>query len=326
MPVDGEFSAAGLEAWLSRLMAGERRTLARTLSFAESQLPQHQQLLDALWVVAPSVRPALRIGFTGAPGAGKSTLVEQVGRRLLQLGQRVAVLTVDPSSPVSGGSLLADKTRMPELSVHPQAFVRPSAAGSHLGGVAVHTDESARICELAGFDTILIESVGVGQSEVDISELTDYAVLVLLPTSGDELQALKRGITESVDFVVVNKADGDRFNQALELCGKYSSSLALLRPRADVRVSAVSALSGDGIDALVSELLNRAKQQAASGELSNDRQLRAVRQFRRCLSRVVVEQFWRAPGREQRAREIEAELALEGLSLRQALDRFWAEQ
>ncbi|MHA6265114.1 methylmalonyl Co-A mutase-associated GTPase MeaB [Arenibacterium sp. CAU 1754] len=215
-----------------RILAGDRRALARAITLVESQREDHRaqaaQLLDHL---ARSGRIALRIGLSGTPGVGKSTFIESFGMMLIAKGLRVAVLAVDPSSTRSGGSILGDKTRMDRLSREPNAFIRPSPSQTHLGGVARRTREAVALCEAAGFDVVLIETVGVGQSETVVAEMSDLFLLLLAPAGGDELQGVKRGIMEMADLILVNKADGDLKPTAMRTCADYAGALRLLRKR-----------------------------------------------------------------------------------------------
>ena len=202
--------AAADQALVTRVRAGERRALAKAITLIESTRREDQTRGQAvLKALLPHSAASIRIGISGAPGVGKSTFVEVLGLHLIALGHRVAVLAVDPSSSVTGGSILADKTRMEELSRSTQAFIRPSPAGGSLGGVAARTRETLAVCEAAGFDVIIVETVGVGQSETAVARMTDLMVLLQLPNAGDELQALKKGIVELADIIVVNKADLD---------------------------------------------------------------------------------------------------------------------
>jgi LAO/AO transport system kinase len=215
-----------------RVIAGDRRALARAITLVESARPDHrvqaQALVAALRV---SGRQALRVGLSGTPGVGKSTFIESFGLMLTGQGLRVAVLAVDPSSARSGGSILGDKTRMDLLSRDPNAFIRPSPSQTQLGGVARRTREAVALCEAAGFDIVLIETVGVGQSETMVDDLCDLFILLLAPAGGDELQGVKRGIMEMADLILVNKADGDLRPAALRTCADYAGALRLLRRR-----------------------------------------------------------------------------------------------
>jgi len=215
-----------------KILNGDRRALARAITLVESRRADHRAeaaaLLDQL---RGAGRQAVRIGLSGTPGVGKSTFIEAFGMMLTGQGLRVAVLAVDPSSARSGGSILGDKTRMERLSRDPMAFIRPSPSQSHLGGVARRTREAVELCEAAGFDVILIETVGVGQSETVVAEMSDLFILLLAPAGGDELQGVKRGIMEMADIILVNKADGDLRPAATRTCSDYAGALRLLRKR-----------------------------------------------------------------------------------------------
>ena len=241
-----------------RVRAGERRALAQAITLVESTRADHRReaesLLDAL--VADTGR-ARRFGITGTPGAGKSTLIEALGTHVVEQGESLAVLAVDPSSRRSGGSILGDKTRMSELGRNERVFIRPSPAGTTLGGVARRTREAMLLCEAAGFDVVMIETVGVGQSEVAVADLVDLFVLITAPAAGDELQGIKRGIMELADVIVVNKADGDLRPAASRSCADLHHAVHLLRPKRpgwEIPVLACSALEGTGIPELWSTL------------------------------------------------------------------------
>ena len=211
----------------ARIAGGERRALARGITLVESARADHRDQAALLLKALPHDRQALRIGLSGTPGVGKSTFIESFGMMLIGLGLRVAVLAVDPSSARSGGSILGDKTRMDRLSRVPSAFIRPSPSQTHLGGVARRTREVVTLCEGAGFDVILIETVGVGQSETMVAQLSDLFVLLLAPAGGDELQGVKRGIMEMADLILINKADGDLRATATRTCADYAGALRL---------------------------------------------------------------------------------------------------
>ncbi|MCA8883044.1 MAG: methylmalonyl Co-A mutase-associated GTPase MeaB [Rhodobacteraceae bacterium] len=220
------------DALADAVLNGERRALARAITLVESGRADHRlqaaALLDA---IKGAGREALRIGLSGTPGVGKSTFIESFGMMLTGMGKRVAVLAVDPSSARSGGSILGDKTRMERLSRDPNAFIRPSPSQTQLGGVARRTREAVALCEAAGFDIVLIETVGVGQSETMVAEMSDLFLLLMAPAGGDELQGVKRGIMEIADLIVVNKADGDLKPVAMRTCADYAGALRLLRKR-----------------------------------------------------------------------------------------------
>ncbi|MGB3243822.1 MAG: methylmalonyl Co-A mutase-associated GTPase MeaB [Sulfitobacter sp.] len=236
----------------ARISAGERRALARAITLVESGRADHRAEAGRLLGALDSGRQALRIGLSGTPGVGKSTFIESFGMMLIAQGKRVAVLAVDPSSARSGGSILGDKTRMDRLAREPNAFIRPSPSQTHLGGVARRTREAVRLCEAAGFDVVLIETVGVGQSETVVAQMSDLFLLLLAPAGGDELQGVKRGIMEMADIIVVNKADGDLKATATRTCADYSGALRLMRkrpqdPEGFPKALMVSALEDSGL-------------------------------------------------------------------------------
>lgn len=234
--------------------AGDRRALARAITLVESGRADHRaEALDLLAALGTG-KQALRIGLSGTPGVGKSTFIESFGLMLTGMGKRVAVLAVDPSSARSGGSILGDKTRMDHLARDPNAFIRPSPSQTQLGGVARRSREAVALCEAAGFDVVLIETVGVGQSETVVAQMADLFVLLLAPAGGDELQGVKRGIMEMADLILVNKADGDLKPQATRTCADYAGALRLLRKRAQdpdgfPKALTMSALEADGLQA-----------------------------------------------------------------------------
>ncbi|MEL7514128.1 MAG: methylmalonyl Co-A mutase-associated GTPase MeaB [Pseudomonadota bacterium] len=236
----------------ARIAAGERRALARGITLVESARPDHRAAASAVLSAMPKDRSALRIGLSGTPGVGKSTFIESFGMMLIGLGLKVAVLAVDPSSARSGGSILGDKTRMDRLSREPAAFIRPSPSQTHLGGVARRTREAVELCEGAGYDVILIETVGVGQSETVVAHMSDVFILLLAPAGGDELQGVKRGIMEMADLILINKADGDLKAAATRTCADYTGALRLLRRRPQdppdfPKAMMVSAMQEDGL-------------------------------------------------------------------------------
>jgi LAO/AO transport system kinase len=244
---DGVTGAALLRA----LRQGDRRALAQAITVVESSRSDHrdraEKLIEAL---LPETGKAVRIGISGPPGAGKSTFIERFGLAGLALGRRLAVLAVDPASKRGGGAILGDKTRMAELARAPEAFIRPSSAGDSRGGIARRTRETILLCEAAGFDTILVETIGVGQAETAVAEIVDMFVLILPPAGGDELQGIKRGIVEFADLVLVNKADGELAAAAHRTAADYAGAMGLIRPpnpEWQVPVRAVSALEGTGI-------------------------------------------------------------------------------
>lgn len=266
------------------LVAGVRarqiRALAKTITLIESSRTDHQvraqQIVNAL---LPETGHTVRIGISGAPGVGKSTFIEAFGLYLIEQGHRVAVLAVDPSSSINGGSILGDKTRMERLSMTAHAYIRPSPAAGSLGGVAAHTREAMLACEAAGFDVVIVETVGVGQSETAVAAMTDTFVLLQQAHGGDDLQAIKKGIVELADLIVVNKADLDP-NAAQLAMGQMRSALSLLRRRLPCHwqppVLAVSAARGEGIDAFWGAILQHRKMLSADGQLEEKRREQAL--------------------------------------------------
>ncbi|WP_445322563.1 methylmalonyl Co-A mutase-associated GTPase MeaB [Roseobacter sp. HKCCD5988] len=268
-----------------RILAGERRALARAVTLVESSRADHRAqaaaLLDAL---RGHGREALRIGLSGTPGVGKSTFIEAFGMMLTDAGLRVAVLAVDPSSARSGGSILGDKTRMEQLSRVPSAFIRPSPSQASLGGVARRTRAAVSLCEAAAFDVVLIETVGVGQSETMVAEMCDLFVLLLAPAGGDELQGVKRGIMEIADLILVNKADGDLRATATRTVADYAGALRLLRkrpqdPEGFPKALAVSAAEGAGIETAWAEMQNLAQWRREAGIWEETRATQAAHWF-----------------------------------------------
>jgi len=239
------------DALIAALRRGDRRALARAITLVESTRPDHREEAERLVeALLPRTGGAIRIGISGPPGAGKSTFIERFGLDGVALGRHIAVLAVDPASKRGGGAILGDKTRMTELGRAPEAFIRPSSAGIRTGGVARRTREAILLCEAAGFDAVLVETVGVGQAETAAAEIVDVFVLILPPAAGDELQGIKRGVVELADLVLVNKADGELAAAAQRSAADYASALRLIRPSLpewQVPVRAVSALEGHGI-------------------------------------------------------------------------------
>lgn len=261
------------------IRAGDRRAMAKAITLLESTRADHaaeaQRVLEAL---VPFTGGAARLGITGAPGVGKSTFIEAFGLHLLEAGRKVAVLAVDPSSPVSGGSILGDKTRMERLAQDPRAFIRPSPSGGSLGGVAHRTREALLVCEAAGFDVVIVETVGIGQSEVAVASMVDCFTVLLQPGQGDELQGIKKGVIELADLLVVNKADGEGRPGAERTRGQYSAALELLRPAsASWRppVLCASARTGEGIGAVWEAAQAHRAALEASGERAAKRRAQA---------------------------------------------------
>jgi LAO/AO transport system kinase len=293
---------------LRPLLDGDRRALARAITLIESTRPDHRAraaaLLDGLRVEG---REALRIGLSGTPGVGKSTFIEAFGTMLTAQGLRVAVLAVDPSSTRTGGSILGDKTRMERLSRDPNAFIRPSPSATHLGGVARRTREAVSLCEGAGFDVVLIETVGVGQSETMVAGMCDLFVLLLAPAGGDELQGVKRGIMEIADLILVNKADGDLKAAANRTTADYAGALRLLRkrpqdPKGFPKAMAVSALEEAGLAAAWAEMTTLTEWRRTKGHWQANRAAQAAGWFEEQVREGLLARLERDPATRDRMR------------------------
>ena len=270
---------SSLDARVAAIAAGDRRALAQAITLVESTRPDHREAAEALIErLLPRSGRSIRIGLSGVPGVGKSTFIEAFGLALIGRGHRVAVLAVDPSSRRTGGSILGDKTRMTELSRAEAAFIRPSPTGGTLGGVARRTRETIILCEAAGFDVILVETVGVGQSETAVADMVDLFCLLLLPSAGDELQGIKKGIVELAELLLVNKADGELKAKAQIAVGDYRAALRLLRPISaewQPEVLAVSAVTGDGLDQAWDAIERHQAAMTAAGEKARRRAAQA---------------------------------------------------
>jgi len=268
-------------ALAAALAGGDRSLLARAITLVESRKPEHRRTARALLqAVLPMTGRAIRLGLTGVPGVGKSTVVDALGTMLTQRGQRVAVLAVDPSSSRTGGSILGDKTRMARLAVDPNAFVRPSPSGGSLGGVAARTRETMLLCEAAGFDVVIVETVGVGQSETTVAGMVDTFAVLLLPGAGDELQGIKKGIVEIADILAVNKADGEGRSRAGLAAGELTAALHILGGRDPVwspPVLTISGMTGEGLDRLWEQVLLHRERTTAAGRFAENRARQQVR-------------------------------------------------
>jgi LAO/AO transport system kinase len=291
------------------IRAGDRRAIARTITLLESTRADHaesgQEILDAL---VPETGGSVRVGITGPPGVGKSTFIEALGLHLVERGHRVAVLAVDPSSPVTGGSILGDKTRMERLAQCEAAFIRPSPSGGSLGGVAQRTRESMLVCEAAGFDVVIVETVGIGQSEVTVAGMVDFFLVLLQPGSGDELQGIKKGVLELADGLAVNKADGDGRALAERARQEHQRALSLLRPLSPSwrpQVLAVSSLTGEGIDAVWAMVLAHRETLQASGEAATRRREQTRAWMWSLVDEGLRQAFRRHPAVSARIRTLE---------------------
>ena len=312
------------------IRGGDRGALARTITLLESTRSEHRvEGREVLELLVRHSGNATRVGVTGPPGVGKSSLIEALGLQLAEAGTQVAVLAVDPSSPVTGGSILGDKTRMEELARHPNAFIRPSPSGGALGGVAERTREAMLACEAAGFSVILIETVGIGQSEVSVAGMVDFFLVLLQPGSGDELQAIKKGVLELADGLLVNKSDGDLLNAAERTRVEFARALQLVRPRSDSwtpRVLAASALTGDGVGALWDVIREQRDCLQASGEAEARRREQARTWMWSLIEEGLGRRFREHPGVAARIQGLEAEVEASRLTpagaARELLDLF----
>ena len=300
------------EELIAALRRGDRRALARAITLIESTRPDHrdeaERLVESL---LPHTGGAVRIGISGPPGAGKSTFIERFGLDGIALGRRIAVLAVDPASKRGGGAILGDKTRMTELAKAPGAFIRPSSAGERVGGVARRTREAILLCEAAGFDTVLVETVGVGQAETAVAELVDMFVLIQQPAAGDELQGVKRGVIELADLVLVNKADGELAAAARRSAADYASAMRLLRPPLpewQVPVRTVSALEGTGINEVWDDVARFRAALEQSGAWSRQRAEQARVALWSEIGDSLLEHFRSAPAVAHRLATVEREV------------------
>src|SRR5579863_2104080 len=305
----GPSAADDLAAAIRR---GDRRAVARAVTLVESTRSDHRQLAEELIeTLLPATGGATRIGISGPPGAGKSTFIERFGLDGLARGRRIAVLAVDPGSKRGGGAILGDKTRMAELARAPRAFIRPSSAGAASGGVARRTREAILVCEAAGFDTIIVETVGAGQSETAVADMVDMFLLILPPAAGDELQGLKRGIIELADLILINKADGSLLDHATRAAAEYSNALQLVRPsiaewRAVAR--AVSALTGSGVDAVWDDVARFQAALEATGAWDKRRAEQARAALWAEIGDGLLDRFRAAPKIAAHLAEIEREV------------------
>lgn len=274
------------------VLAGDRAVLARTITLIESSAPAHfDKAQEVLRQLLPHTGQSIRIGITGVPGAGKSTLIEALGMLLVEQDHQVAVLAVDPTSSITGGSILGDKTRMDRLSKHPRAYIRPSPTGGVLGGVARKTRETMLVCEAAGFDVLLVETVGTGQSEITVRAMVDFFLLVLITGAGDELQGIKKGIVEIADALAINKADGENKIRAQAARAEYNRALRYLNPATadwQTRAYTCSALTGEGIPELWSVIVDFQQHTQQSGVFAERR-----RQQSRDWLRALIEEHLR---------------------------------
>jgi LAO/AO transport system kinase len=314
-----------LEAYVQGVRGGDRAVLSRAITLIESRKAGHRQRAEPLLqALLPFTGRADRVGITGVPGVGKSSFIEALGTRLTEAGRRVAVLAVDPSSARTGGSILGDKTRMSRLAADPHAFIRPSPASGALGGVARMTRETMLLCEAAGYDVVLVETVGVGQSETMVAEMVDLFLVLMLPGAGDELQGIKKGLVELADMIAVNKADGDNALRAAQAVAHYRAALHIIEPRSPAwrpPVLAVSALTGEGLDPLWAEVMRHRELLTANGERDANRRHQQVRWFWSMLENRLLDRLRRHPGVARLLPGLEAEVGRGSLTPTLAVER-----
>lgn len=309
------------------IASGDRVILAKAISLAESSLPEDQKQTSELLTKVNHKNNAIRIGITGVPGVGKSTFIEAFGKHVTSLNKKVAVLTIDPSSQLTKGSILGDKTRMEELSKNPLAFIRPSASGNTLGGTTGRTRECILLCEAAGYEVIIVETVGVGQSETSVKNLVDFFLLLMLAGAGDELQGIKKGIMEMADAVVITKADGDNIKRAKEAQADYQHALNLFTDSASgwkPKVLTSSALENKGIKEVWAAILNFKDHAVHSGYFDQQRKEQRITSFRESFDQLLKNDLSQSAAIQKKSATFEKEVADQKISAYEAAQQLLA--
>lgn len=330
-PMDSTFRRTPLiplQELTDRLLDGDRVALSRAITIIESKRSDDREMAAALVDgIISKTGKSLRIGITGVPGVGKSSFIESFGSHLTSIGKKVAVLSIDPSSNRTRGSILGDKTRMDTLSIDPNAYIRPSASGSTLGGVASNTRESILLCEAAGFDVILVETVGVGQSETVVKDMVDYFLLLMLAGGGDELQGIKRGIMEMADHILINKADGNNIEAARKSAKEYKNAIHLFPPNDalwEVPVALCSALEKTGINEVWEEIESYLQLTQSSGWFNENRKQQVLKWFHERIHAKLEHQFYDRPAIKEEIKKREELLSSQKISVRKAVEELFS--
>ena len=328
MSSPAQTAAFDVAALMRSIRAGDRAVIARAITLIESRRVDHQKVARQLVEDAlPLAGNAVRVGITGAPGVGKSSAIDALGTLLTGRGHKVAVLAIDPSSVRSGGSILADKTRMPRLAADSNAFVRPSPSSGTLGGVAAKTRESMLILEAAGYDCILVETMGTGQSETIVADMTDFFLVLMLPGAGDEFQGLKKGVVELADMIAINKADGDNLPRATAAAAEYRAALHILTPRSPLwspPVVTCSALTGGGIAELWETILDHRKRMHKSSDFAARRREQQVKWMWAMLQERMLERLRSDPALKMKLPQLEAAVAAGRMTAAMAVEEIAA--
>lgn len=307
------------------ILSNSRSVLGRAITIVESHNPVHRLVADDIVArLLPHSGSACRIGITGVPGVGKSTFIEVLGTMLVDIGHKVAVLAVDPSSIRTGGSILGDKTRMEKLSVNPSAFIRPSPSSGTLGGVASRTRETIILCEAASYDIVLVETVGVGQSETIVSDMVDFFLVLMLPGAGDELQGIKKGILEIADMIVINKADGNNETSARLAAAEYRNALRIVASENTIwktPITICSALHNIGIDSLWQKIVEHQQLFSENGELQKKRRQQQIRWMWSLLDSKLIQLLHHHPAVKKLLPQLEQDIAASRISPPLAVER-----